>query len=224
MKTHPDQLAKEMKNFEFIQTNRKVIPGLPIYVRLDGRCFSAFTKEFKKPFDLDFINLMIKTTEYLHKEFNCSLSYTQSDEINLLLKPSSDFDGKYFKLISVICSACTSYFTKNLPSHMFKNIYPTFDCRVFNFPDKCAALSCFKWRYLDATKNSLNSLSTFYFLHTDLLHLNSKQLKRKLLIEKQVKFNSLASCIKFGVFICNDLDYKNYLIKDLGINFEAFKY
>ena len=81
---------QELYNRSFEQHSNIAIPlENYIIVRLDGKGFSKFTKNyFKKPFDTTFRDLMVNTTEYLYNNsgFNITYAYTQSDEISLLLK------------------------------------------------------------------------------------------------------------------------------------------
>ena len=69
-KTQLDALGNRLKTYEQHETSKKFIPNLPIYVRLDGRGFSKFTKGMARPFDERMSNLMIATTSYLVKELN----------------------------------------------------------------------------------------------------------------------------------------------------------
>lgn len=44
-------LGDRMKKYEKIETGDRFIPCLPVYVRIDGRSFSKFTKSMNKPYD-----------------------------------------------------------------------------------------------------------------------------------------------------------------------------
>lgn len=80
-----DALGDRLKHFERLRTEDKCIPDLPIYIRLDGRGFSNFTRNMLRPYDSRMSKLMEATTAYLVKEFNATIGFTQSDEISLIL-------------------------------------------------------------------------------------------------------------------------------------------
>ena len=47
----PDPLGDEVKRFEDIEAGRKMMPGLPVCARLDGRAFHTFTRGCLRPSD-----------------------------------------------------------------------------------------------------------------------------------------------------------------------------
>jgi tRNA(His) 5'-end guanylyltransferase len=103
-------------------------------IRLDGNCFSAFTKRLKKPFDLIFIKAMALTTMDLVKKFDAKTGYCHSDEISLYFYKvfteqkydelrenieryniaSLFSDGKIFKIITSISAYCSVKFNYHL--------------------------------------------------------------------------------------------------------------
>jgi len=46
-----DDFGNRMKDYETVETSRRFMPLLPIYARIDGRCFSDFTRGMERPFD-----------------------------------------------------------------------------------------------------------------------------------------------------------------------------
>ncbi len=46
-----DDFGDRMKRYEAAETARCFMPLLPIYARIDGRCFSSFTQSMKRPYD-----------------------------------------------------------------------------------------------------------------------------------------------------------------------------
>lgn len=91
----------------------------PIIIRIDGKTFHTFTKNFKKPFDEILVKSMEETTKYLCENIQgCVLGYTQSDEISLLLvdyekfKTSAWFDYDTQKVCSISASMATIAFNK----------------------------------------------------------------------------------------------------------------
>ena len=85
-------LGQRMKEYEkaydFIFPN-----NVPIIVRIDGKNFSTYTKNFNKPFDDIVTFAMVHTMKYLCANIsNCRFGYTQSDEITLVLFEKTLFD------------------------------------------------------------------------------------------------------------------------------------
>ncbi|MFW5803990.1 MAG: tRNA(His) guanylyltransferase Thg1 family protein [bacterium] len=80
--TMSDELGNRMKFYEFFEASRKCLPLLPVCARLDGKCFSKFTKGMVSPYDINMFSLMMKTTKKLLEETNAIVVYTQSDEIS----------------------------------------------------------------------------------------------------------------------------------------------
>lgn len=118
-------LAKRMKEYESV-SRTKLINRLPVVLRLDGKSFHSFTKNFHKPFDKVLIKTMQDTMKYLCENIQgCVLGYTQSDEITLVLvnyeKLNSEpwFDYKVQKMCSIAASMATMAFNKNFLENMY---------------------------------------------------------------------------------------------------------
>lgn len=60
-----DDLGDRLKAYELQETGRKLIPGVPIYARIDGRSFSKFTRHMQRPFDPRMVDAMVETVKYL---------------------------------------------------------------------------------------------------------------------------------------------------------------
>jgi tRNA(His) 5'-end guanylyltransferase len=207
-----DALGDRMKTYERLETDVRFIPNLPIYVRLDGRGFSKFTKKMIRPYDKRLSTLMLATTEYLVKEFGATIGYVQSDEISLVLKHEYEhgamFEGKVQKLVSTLASSATAFFNTNFAKYFdgldtteFCERLPTFDCRIFSVPSWDEATNAILWRYLDAIKNSKQMLAQHYFSHKELQKLNGKQLVDKLKTEKSIIWEDYPEFFRSGVFV-----------------------
>jgi len=114
-----DSLGNRMKMYEKMVTGTKFMPYLPVVARLDGKAFHSWTKGLDKPFDLDFMNIMKSVTKGLVEATGATLGYTQSDEISLVFYTSNRdsqifFDGKIFKMTSVLASMTTALFAEKL--------------------------------------------------------------------------------------------------------------
>src|SRR4051794_23880386 len=151
-------------------TEVRVMPGLPVLARLDGRAFHTFTRGLPRPFDPRLTALMVATTKALVGEFDARVGYTQSDEISLLWQqpsPNSQlpFGGRVLKLTSVLAATATAYFGRLLPDHLpeKRDAVPVFDGRVWNVPTQDEAANYFLWREHDATKNSLSMAAQHHF-------------------------------------------------------------
>lgn len=114
-----DDLGLRMKTFYEHIPKMKLMRRVPVCIRLDGKAFHTFTRNFEKPFDYVLIKTMQETAQYLCQNIQgCILSYQQSDEISLILidyqKLTSDawFDYEVQKICSVAASMCTMAFNK----------------------------------------------------------------------------------------------------------------
>ena len=209
MTERKDILGDRMKAYENVETSQKFPPNSYLYIRLDGRSFSKFTKGLSRPYDERMSKLMQDTTEYLVKNFQCVLGYTQSDEISLVLKNSYEtpciFEGKKQKLISILASSASAFFNANLSEvipekdPLKTSIYPSFDCRIFSIP-KNEVLNSFLWREYDAIKNSVSMAAHHYFSHKDLQKCNRDLMKDMLKTQKNIIWDDYPSFFKTGVY------------------------
>ena len=114
-----DDLGKRMKEFYEQVSKTKLVRRMPMAIRIDGKAFHSFTKNFDKPFDDILIKSMQQTTKYLCENIQgCVLGYTQSDEITLILvdyktlESSAWFDGEVQKMVSISASMATLAFNR----------------------------------------------------------------------------------------------------------------
>ncbi len=141
-----------MKECE-IFSGLKVPCGSKIVIRIDGRKFSKLSRDlkFKKPYDEQFRDVMVKSCEDFFKEFSPAFIYTFSDEINILLS-EIPFAGRIEKLDSVFASFITGSFTKNVGS--IKGPV-SFDSRVIPLSPE-GVMEYFKERQDEAWRNCIN--------------------------------------------------------------------
>jgi len=213
---HLDEMGDRLKSYEAVEANRKLIPLLPVCIRLDGKNFSNFTKDLERPYDVNFHNFMVQTTHFLVDETQACIGYTQSDEISLILysdKYESQiyFNGRIQKITSVLASLCSVKFYTSIlknedlieSSKVWKNKLnkiPAFDCRIWNVPNKIEAVNTILWRELDATKNAISMAAQHYYSHSELMNKNSKE-KQEMLFKKRINFNDYPDWFKRGTFI-----------------------
>lgn len=201
-----DNFGDRMKEYEK-RLNNKLMPLLPIYIRLDGKNFSKFTKGLEKPYDKRMVDIMEKVTIALVKEFNADVGYTQSDEISLIWENNNVgsemlFDGKTFKWISIISSFTSVVFNnlvrEYLPEKSDK--LPVFDCRIVQFPNIIECLNMLYWRIKDAQKNSISGAAQTVYSHKELMNKSSKE-KQEMLFQKGINWNDYPSFFKQGIFV-----------------------
>lgn len=177
-------------------------------IRIDGKAFHTFTRNFDQPFDTDLITAMNRTTECLVSNIQgCKLGFVQSDEISLLLtdfdKITTDawFNGNVQKIASISASMATAYFNKFIllaPFDKLKNTnLPFFDSRVFTIPDRTEVKNYFIWRQQDMTRNSVQMLARSLYSHKECENKNNSELQ-EMCFQKGKNWNDLHTHYKRG--------------------------
>lgn len=169
-----NDFALLMKEMEDNFTQNKVDPSLPICIRFDGKNFSTFTADLKRPFDERLTKIMTELTKYCLHIANADFAYTQSDEISLIILPDEFktpiYQSKSQKMMSVLAGKVSVRFNKLLQHYLPEKYIPldideatikdeddvVFDARMWNVPSVDAALDTFVWRMSDARKNSIS--------------------------------------------------------------------
>jgi tRNA(His) guanylyltransferase len=221
-----DSFGDRMKLYEQHETARCFIPLLPIYARIDGRCFSNFTQTLDRPFDRAFSQVMIHTTRFLVEKTHALIGYTQSDEISLVWcqeRTESDllFGGKVFKITSVLASMAAAYFNnycayKSLRLAELARIYaPHFDCRVFQLPNKTEAANVMLWRERDATKNAISMAARCFYSHKELLNKNGSEMQ-EMMFQKGQNFNDYPAFFKRGTFVRRITTMREFLAEEIA--------
>lgn len=218
-KNRSDTLGDRLKAYEAIETSLKFPPNTYLYVRIDGRSFSKFTRGLKRPYDERLSELMQVTTAALVAEFKATIGYTQSDEISLIIENSYDkgciFEAKKQKLISTITSFATSVFLANLPhcipekDPMKNKTYPSFDCRIFPLNSQAEAANAILWREHDAIKNSISMSAHHYFSHKQLQGIKADVMKDMLKTQKDVIWDDYPKFFKSGTFFKRQTYFKD---------------
>lgn len=209
-KESKDKLGDLLKVQEQAEAGRKADPYLPLMARLDGKCFSKFTKGLNRPFDERFVALMIATTSYLVEESEALLGYCQSDEISLFWdldkKNYSNrefwFGGKFQKLTSVLAGTASSYFSGNLKNFLpeKEGYYPVIEARVWNVPDREWVWKNYLWRYRDAEKNSVSMFARHHFSHKSLQGKTSREM-REMLRDIDKPWEQLPEFFREGTYV-----------------------
>ena len=227
-----DDLGNRMKTFYEQIPKTRLMRRCPVICRLDGRSFHTFTRGFKRPFDDVLIKTMQETAKYLCENIQgCSLAYTQSDEISLLLidyqrfETSAWFDYEIQKMCSISASMATVAFNKifrdmvgelhikgSLEKEYSCILYKAaqkgamFDARVFNIP-KEETCNCFYWRQLDASRNSIQMVGQANFSHKELQNKSCNDIQDMLMTQKGINWNDFPTYQKRGSCVVKE----NYL-------------
>jgi tRNA(His) guanylyltransferase len=203
-----DLFGDRMKEYESRETSRKFLPLAPVYARLDGKCFSSFTRGMDRPFDALMTRCMVETTKHLVKETAALIGYCQSDEISLVwqmpdTKTEMLYDGKVFKLTSVLASMATAKFMAVAHEHWPEKVMrelPVFDARVFELPNQTEAANAILWRERDATKNAISMATRSVYSAND-MHGKSSNEMQEMLFAKGINFNDYPAFFKRGTFV-----------------------
>lgn len=227
-----DNLGNRLKTYEALTTSTMLMPSLPVYARIDGRAFHTFCRGLNKPFCLEFVETMQEVTKFLVEKTNARLGYVQSDEISLGWEFTKDapFNGRLFKLQSVLASMATSKFVSyildtyqdlydddnsdriilNFPAYRLEQFgimadkvrkyFPSFDCRVFQLPNEEELANCFLWRENDAYRNSVSMLAQAHFSHKDLQGKSSSEMQEMYYQKTGKNYNDLPKNLKRGSY------------------------
>ena len=142
----------------------EVPEGFYPIIRVDGHCFSTFTRQFNKPYDMRIIDAMLAATIKLVDDFHALLGYTQSDEITIVLPPDAEIFGrKCQKLATLAASTAAVAFYNSLVHTGYCGKLPAFDARTFGVPNADEAANCIVWRERDAIKNSISNVARKFY-------------------------------------------------------------
>lgn len=186
----------------------KLDKTLPVVVRLDGKSFSSFTKNFKKPFCEVFYLSMLDTTRSLLKSDVQGIvgAVVASDEISIFLRSFSDrkgnrsgyFDFNVQKLASTLASRTTRLFNicfrNNVEIFSEENYdgiervkalkaaidMAEFDCRSFSLNSNSEIYDYLLNRQLDFKRNAINMAAREEFSHSDLVGVPSAVVENSL--------------------------------------------
>lgn len=187
-------------------------------IRLDGKNFSKFTKNFVKPYDVKFIKVLNYTVKDIMEHFNPISIFNQSDEITLNFIPSDNvlFTGDVNSIISKIATFTSirfNYHLNNLLSkdnNEYKNIntilsyYPIFDARImiFNSIDSIEMLNHLIWRStIDCERNAILMFGQNKYKHKILQGKNTLEVKNMLANDFKIYWNEdVELFIRNGIF------------------------
>lgn len=216
-------LIERIKTYYENVFNQKLPRRTNYIIRIDGKKFSKYTKNFKKPFDDRLNNIFNETAKHLCENIQgCKIAYVQSDEISLWLtdydslETSAWFDGKIQKICSVSSSMGTGIFNYLIMKEYgleTKNI-ANFDSRVFIIPEIEEVINYFISRQKDATRNSISMLGRTYFSHKELQNKSSNQIQEMLFQQKNINWNDYPIAFKRGSIVKKEQFMKDNVIRN----------
>lgn len=205
-------LPERMKGYE--DCYRYYLPnGFDTIIRVDMRAGHTFTKRFYRPFDMFFMEAMHYTAKVLCENIqNAVMAYTQSDEINILLRTNIEtgqspwFGNNIQKMASIAASTATLYFNKYFAANAKEERHKMaaengamFDARVFMVPT-CETPNYFLWRFQDAKRNSIQMVAHYLYHHKELVGKKTPELF-KMINDKGQDWNSYPADMKYGKLV-----------------------
>lgn len=192
----------------------KIIPRIPIIIKINGRSFSKVTKQIQKPFCHKTMTLLSDTMLSLAKQIDgVVFGYQYSDKIILVIRNdrSSDEDPWFGNCIQKQASASSSIATYEFMSKLWAMDDPpalegsiTFTSSVFGVPSIKEAINNLLYRQFRCLQNVINEsvqsiLWPRYGPQTNTM-LNEKSMdeRKKILDEAGFEFDSLPSSYRHG--------------------------
>ena len=185
-------------------------------IRVDGHCFSTFTRKFKKPYDRTILDAMKAATIALVDMFHAVVGYTQSDEITIVLPKDCELFGRHCQKIASLASSTAAVAFYDWLIHAgYVGKQPAFDARVFGLPSEDEVANCIVWRERDAIKNSISNVARKFYSDKELHSKNSDD-KLKMLSEKGCDFwNQTLSSFTRGMYIKRIVEERPYTPEEL---------
>lgn len=218
-----DDIGTRMKDFYEQIPKTKLMRRCPVAIRIDGKAFHTYTRNFKRPCDSVFMRAMQETMKYLCENIQgCVLGYTQSDEITLILvdyekiNSSAWFDYEVQKLCSVSASMATMRFNQVF-ARLVQEVKEEgtedpqyikvldkacetgamFDSRCFNIP-KEEVTNLIYWRQLEASRNSIQMVGHANFSQKQMHGKSTSDIQDMLMLEKNINWNDFSVTCKRG--------------------------
>lgn len=187
-----------------------LLKRVPVIIRIDGKSFHTYTKDFDKPFSKILMKMFkyacLDTIPYIQ---GFKLAYLQSDEVSLCLTDYDNitseawFDYNKSKLESISASVFSSFFNFNIKIYndVFKLAF--FDAKANNYTRE-EITNYFLWRAQDWKRNSLSMYTRSFFSHKELMNKNSNDMHEMLHSIGKNWSKDLSNREKNGLFIKKD--------------------
>ena len=193
---------------------------IPVIVRLDGKAFHSYTRNFKFPFDQRLIGGLLDATKFCTDEIQgFKLAYIQSDEVSFLisdfdhLTTEAWFDYNKSKIESVLASMFSVYFNNEMSDYGIHDV-AAFDARAFNIPKEEVA-NYFLWRQLDWERNSVHMFARKFYSHKQ-LYGKTRSEQHDMIYRAGYNWANLPNKWKNGTYVLP----KNKIIEDIQPNYE----
>lgn len=233
-----DSLGDRMKAYENV-SRTYMTRRTPVVLRIDGKAFHTFTRNFDRPFDMRLIRAMTAAAKAVAEQAQgFKVGYIQSDEASFVLTDydtlttSAWFDNNVQKMASVAASVMTAHFNaamskENLKSEPWPLAY--FDGRVFCLP-KEEVSNYFLWRQKDWERNSLQMYCRSFFSQKQ-MHGKGKEQMHEMLynyVDAEGKSSpknwavDLGDQVKNGTYLYKKAPTKNWRYKPNGYEIEYY--
>ena len=208
-KNSKDGIGDRFKNNYERPAKHLLTRRTPVIVRLDGRAFHTFTRDFHKPFDRKLIDMMVLSAIHVFTEMQgCKMAFIQSDEASFVLTDYDKFDTQPWfgynksKVESVAASCMTAAFSRcqRLAGGEYAHALATFDARAFNVPEN-EIVNYFLWRAKDWARNSLSMYCQSIFSHQELQGKNAPHMHEMLFAKGRNWARDLCNDEKNGTFL-----------------------
>lgn len=208
-------LGDRMKQYE--EASRTYLTnGSPKVLRLDGKAFHTFTRQFKQPYDIAIMNAMCDGAKAVMKEIGgiARMAYIQSDECSIVINDAINsvsqpwFANQVQKMVSVASAVMSVHFSYAIAkatahdddlAYVFKPAY--FDARIFQLPSVDEVVNNLIWRQQDATRNSISQWSRSMFSHKELQGRNCSEMQDMMMLQKGFNWNDAPTWTKRGVVL-----------------------
>lgn len=172
MSKHQDLFSERMKLYEE-EFDTKLDSSKHTIIRIDGKGFSKYTKQFEQPFSTILNDIFAASADGVLGDIdNAKFAYHQSDEVSFIIPPLVDkqvfwFSGRIQKITSIIASSFSKEFNYFIPLKDAFNKeyskYAVFDARVFQVPSLDELVNYIRWRQRDSYRNYVLKMAQFTF-------------------------------------------------------------
>lgn len=216
-----DSLGDRMKDYYEKRSQSELLRRMYTLIRVDGKAFHTFTKDFDRPYDTGLMSMMDQTAQVLCKEIQgAKCAFVQSDEITIVitdfdtLQTDAWFDYNVQKMTSVSASIATVAFNRAYLQSILDTDWPRnellepkwacFDSRVWQAPSRNEAINALIWRQQDATRNSLQMATRAHFSHKEVDGKNTADMHEMLFQQKNVNWDKYPAGFKRGRFVMKE--------------------
>lgn len=190
---HASNMAKS--RFEYVkkfEVDDKLFLNSWIVLRIDGKGFHKFSDKhnFKKPNDLNALNLMNACAKRVIQDFNeIILAYGQSDEYSFIFRRDTKcYNRRQSKILTNVVSLFTSSYVFYWKQFMSNELLyaPSFDGRIILYPTDQNLKDYLSWRQADCHINNLYNTCFWQLVQKD--GLSPRESEEILRVKKTLKY------------------------------------